>query len=67
MFTDSQREIFSKMLDLNYEATKETDLLKKYELVKQLNAQEALLKESMGAAKYNEFIRRGKEMFAPAN
>jgi hypothetical protein len=67
MFTDDQRKIFSKMLDLNYESTKETDLLKKWELVKQLNAQEALLKESMGAANYADFIRRGKQMFAPAN
>lgn len=63
--TNEQRAIFSKMLDLNYEAKRAISYVKKVKLYQELEAQTVLLKEAMGEQEYNKFIRMGKEMFAP--
>jgi len=66
MLTDSQRQLFSKILDLNYDFNRETNNTKKFELFKELNAAKSELKESMGENAYNEFFDKGRRMFAPA-
>lgn len=67
MFNDEQREIFSKVLDLNSASIKETDFKKKWELETQLGKKLTELKVSMGEAEYNRFMTMGKAMFAPIN
>jgi hypothetical protein len=54
MLTDKQREIFSAILDLNFEG-------KTKELAAKLNE----LKEDMGTDAYEKFMSMGKKMFAP--
>lgn len=65
--TDSQRTLFSKIVDLNWDYTQEKNNTKKFELFEQLNAAKSELKASMGDQAYDEFISRGKQMFAPKN
>ena len=65
MLTDSQRTIFSKILDLNYDFNRETSNTKKFELFEQLNAAKTELIESMGEKAYKEFFEKGQRMFLP--
>lgn len=61
--TDSQRELFSEIVDLNFEISEAESIIlhKKYELNSKLND----LKGSMGDEEYNKFMNKGKAMFAP--
>lgn len=63
--TTHQSQIFSKLLDANWEASLEKDMLKKIVKLKLVNEYENQLRESMGAEAYNKFIENGKKMFAP--
>jgi len=63
--TDKQRTIFSKLLDANWEASLEKDLLKRIQKLKLVNEYENQLRDSMGRETYNEFVENGKKMFAP--
>jgi hypothetical protein len=65
MFTEVQRIIFNEVLDLNSESIREKDFQKKWELETKLGEKLTELKESMGEAEYNNFMARGKAMFAP--
>lgn len=67
MLTESQRAIFTRIIDLNWEFTQEKNSTKKFELFEQLNAAKSELKESMGVDAYNDFINKGKQMFSPKN
>lgn len=60
MFTDEQREIFSKLLDANWDM-KQGNPDKAVEVSK-LTSQ---LRESMGTEAFDKFIANGKAMFAP--
>jgi hypothetical protein len=68
--TNEQREIFSRVLDTNWEI-KELREAGKFDKIlekaKEHNAAVAELKESMGEYEYNEFIRGGREMFEPVD
>jgi hypothetical protein len=66
MLTDNQRQIFSKMLDINWNAVQEKDFTKKFKLYEDLAVLEKQLKQSMGEEEFNKFISRGKQMFAAA-
>jgi len=65
MMTETQREKFSKILDLNHEVNQESNPVKKWDLAMQLNAAKADLKSDMGAAEYDAFMDAGTRMFAP--
>ena len=65
MLTDSQRVIFTKILDLNYDFNREQNNTKKFELFEQLNAAKTELRNDMGEDAYNEFFEKGRRMFAP--
>lgn len=60
MFTDTQRAIFTNLLDANWEM-KHGNPDKAVE-VDELTSQ---LKESMGAEAFNTFMANGRAMFAP--
>ena len=63
--TDEQRELFNLILDLNYDASRETDPEKKEKLQVQVNFNLFKLRELMGEEAYRSFMTRGKQMFAP--
>ncbi len=68
MFTDSQRELFSKILDANWDATiaeRDGNLDLAGELYIKRDEMNEELKISMGEDAYNRFIDNGKKMFAP--
>lgn len=62
---DEQREIFSKVLDKNWEASQTKNHSVKFNHYKEVNTLLKELKESMGEEAYNKFIENGKAMFAP--
>lgn len=61
---DTQRALFSKILDKNWEVKEETVPIKKYDLCMELNKLKNELKQSMGEAAYNEYMENGRKMFA---
>lgn len=68
MFTDSERELFSKILDTNWEASlaeKDNDFTKSFRLYDEVNTLKEELRVSMGDEAYNRFMDNGKEMFKP--
>jgi hypothetical protein len=63
--TEEQRELFNLILDLNYDASRETDKHKKQKLLFEVNVNLAKLETLMGSNAYNTFMSRGKAMFEP--
>jgi hypothetical protein len=75
MMNEQARKIFSELLDANYEFTnlqedmdtgKQVDLTQVFSLGKKVSDLRGQFKEAMGLDAYNEFMRQGAEMFAPA-
>jgi hypothetical protein len=68
MLTEEQREVFTAILDSNWE-TKELQERGEWhsalEKSKELNSHIKKLKEMMGENEYANFIEMGKMMFAP--
>ncbi len=71
---EQARKIFSELLDVNYEYTKldeamdtgeQVDLFEMMSLGSRVADLKQEFKQAMGAAEYQEFMRQGKEMFAP--
>jgi hypothetical protein len=63
--TESQRLMFREILDVNWELKESKDWDEKIKLSKKLSEKKDELKESMGEAHYNHFIKMGQQMFAP--
>lgn len=63
--TETQRALFSQILDLNWEYEHETNWANKWELAKQLSEKKQQLREDMGAKEYDKFMDNGRKMFAP--
>jgi hypothetical protein len=63
--TEEQRELFNLILDLNYDANRETNQDKKDKLEMEVTLNLMKLETLMGSDAYNTFMRRGKQMFAP--
>lgn len=61
MLTDTQREIFSEILELNHEVHTEKIEIKR----PKLDAKIIELKNSMSEDDFNKFLEMGKAMFAP--
>jgi hypothetical protein len=60
---EQQREIFSRLLDLNYQVSiLQSDLDQKKLSLAQLNQE---FREAMGEEEYRKFMTNGKKMFAP--
>lgn len=62
--TDKARKIFSELLDKNYDAKFEKNPVKKWDMLKEVGKLTIALKEEMGEAAYEDFIRTGQKMFA---
>jgi hypothetical protein len=65
MLNDKQREIFSRLLDVNYEMKRESDVDKKLDLLNQVSLLKQELKEDMGEESYTRFMNMGARMFRP--
>lgn len=68
MMTEKQSEIFRKVLDTNWEVDQlqaEGKFVEAWKKAEEHNAHVKELKESMGEEAYNNFIERGRQMFAP--
>lgn len=75
MMNDQAREIFSKLLDANYEYSQldeamdtgeQVDIFEMMALGTKVCELKQEFKQAMGIDAYNEFMRQGSEMFAPA-
>jgi hypothetical protein len=62
---DKERAIFNEVLDLNYEASKEKDVVKKWDMEVKVSEKLTELKKEMGKEAYDKFMANGKAMFAP--
>lgn len=66
--TNYQISLFSKMVDLNWEISVETHSnTVKNALVEQYWKVRQDLIDDMGEVEFKEYMRMGREMFAPAN
>jgi hypothetical protein len=66
MLSNYESKLMSRLVDLNWEIHhgNHSDLIREA-LVQYYNKTEAELEDSMGLEEYREFIRKGREMFAP--
>ena len=64
MLNDKQREMFSRLLDVNYEMNRESDVDKKLDLLNQVSLLKQELKEDMGEESYTRFMNMGAQMFS---
>jgi hypothetical protein len=66
MLSNYESKLMSRLVDLNWEIHNgnHPDLIRQA-LVQYYNNTEAELEDSMGLAEYREFMRKGREMFAP--
>lgn len=65
--TNEQRAKLSKIIDLNWDMHHETNLLKKFEMCKELTYLKKDLRNDMGHDEYDRFMETGRQMFAPAS
>lgn len=63
--TESQRKKLSKIINLNWDISHESDVMKKFEMAKELNRLKKELRDEMGHEEYDTFMENGRKMFAP--
>lgn len=63
--TNQQREKLSKIIDLNWDLSQEPDVMKKFEMARELSKLKQDLRDDMGHEEYNTFMENGRKMFAP--
>jgi len=66
MLTDYQRQLFSELVDLNWEADQDYPQVVKNALVNEYFRVESDLKELMGEEGYRMYVEGMRQMFAPA-
>jgi hypothetical protein len=66
MMTDYQRQLFSKLVDLNWEADQSYPQIVKNALVNEYFRVEDELKDDMGREEYRAYVVGMRQMFAPA-
>ena len=64
--TDYQRQLFSKLIDLNWEADQNYPQIVKNALINEYFRVEDNLKELMGREEYRAYVEGMRQMFAPA-
>jgi hypothetical protein len=61
--TDKQRILFSEILILNLEFNLEQDVIKKWNLVKELRKKKISLRRSMGVEEYERLLVKGRTAY----
>ena len=64
--TDYQRQLLSKLIDLNWESSKSYDQIIKNALINEYFRVEDQLIEDMGREEYRAYVEGMRQMFAPA-
>lgn len=70
MFTEPQRELFTKILDTNWQIKEHEEkghYAMAWQMSETLDKLKTELKESMGEEAYNKFMDNGRKMFSPKN
>ena len=65
MLTDYQRQLFSELVNLNWETNQEYPQTVKTALINEYWRVRKELEDDMGKDKYNNYINGMKQMFAP--
>ena len=63
--TDPQRLQLRKIIDLNWEVSLESDIMKKFEMARELSKLIQELRDDMGHEEYDHFMDMGRKMLAP--
>ena len=64
--TNYQRQLFSELIDLNWEADQDYPQIVKNALINEYFRVEDNLKELMGREEYRAYVEGMRQMFAPA-
>lgn len=67
MLTDYQRQLFSKIVNLNWEIDQDYPQIVKNALINEYFRVEEELMDNMGRAEYRAYINGMRQMFAPAS
>ena len=67
MLTDYQRQLFSKLVDLNWESDQDYPQVVKNALISEYWRVRDELIDNMGMDKYRAYMEGMQQMFAPAN
>ena len=67
MLTDYQRQLFSKLVDLNWEATQNHSHLVKAAIIGEYWRVREELMDDMGGDEYHKYVDGMRKMFAPAS
>ncbi len=67
MLTDYQRQLFSKIVNLNWEIDQDYPQIVKNALINEYFRVEEELMDNMGRVEYREYINGMRQMFAPAS
>ena len=67
MLTDYQRQLFSKIVNLNWEIDQDYPQIVKNALINEYFRVEEELMDNMGRAEYRAYIDGMRRMFAPAS
>lgn len=67
MLTDYQRQLFSKIVDLNWEIDQDYPQVVKKALINEYFRVEEELMDNMGRVEYRAYIDGMRRMFAPAS
>jgi len=62
--TESQSFLFRKILDLNWDLNQEVDVVKQWEMIKELSSLKHELRNDMGSNAYDKFMENGRKMFS---
>lgn len=62
--TKKESNLLGKVIDLNWEFSKEKNPAKKWDLAMELNNKKNELRESMGYEAYQTFMNNGRKMFS---
>ena len=63
--TESQSKKLNAIIDLNWDLSQESDIMKKFEIAKELSRLKVNLRDDMGYKEYDTFMENGRKMFAP--
>jgi hypothetical protein len=76
MMNEQARKIFSELLDTNHDfvtidqamdSGEQVDIMEWMDLGQKVNKLDREFRNAMGVDAYNEFMRQGRKMFAPAD
>jgi hypothetical protein len=65
--TKKESKLLSEIIDLNWNVSREENIMKRVEMFEELSIKKRALRDSMGHEEYDRFMDNGRKMFAPKN